>query len=90
LIGYDRYDTQTAVEAMNALYVDAGLLQDLFVPSVKLVGKTRVGSRTRRRYDAPQTMGAEPPYGARCAGPVHERHGSSTNPLRDGRPSAGV
>jgi hypothetical protein len=34
LIGYDRYDTQTAVEAMNALYVDAGLLQNLFVPSL--------------------------------------------------------
>ena len=55
LIGYDRYDTAAAVEAMNALYADAGVLQNLFLPSVKLVEKVRVGSRTRRRYDAPQT-----------------------------------
>lgn len=55
LIGYDRYDTRAAVDAMNALYADAGRLQNLFLPSVKLVEKVRVGSRTRRRYDAPQT-----------------------------------
>jgi len=55
LIGYDRYDTPTAVEAMNRLYADLRLLQNLFLPSVKLVTKTRVGARVRRRYDAPQT-----------------------------------
>jgi len=55
LIGYDRYDTPAAITAMNELYVDAGLLQNLFLPSVKLVKKTRVGSRVRRTYDAPQT-----------------------------------
>jgi len=55
LIGYDRYDTAAALDAINALYVDAGLLQNLFLPSVKLVKKTRVGSRVRRTYDAPQT-----------------------------------
>jgi hypothetical protein len=31
------------------------LFQTLFLPSVKLVGKLRVGSRLRRRYDAPRT-----------------------------------
>jgi hypothetical protein len=55
LIGYDRYDTAAGVEAMNDLYADAGRLQNLFLPSVKLVEKVRVGARTRRRYDAPQT-----------------------------------
>jgi hypothetical protein len=55
LIGYDRYDTAAAVDALNAVYVEAGLLQNLFLPSVKLVKKTRVGSRVRRTYDAPQT-----------------------------------
>jgi len=55
LIGYDRYDTAPAVEAMNRLYADLRLLQNLFLPSVKLVTKTRVGARLRRRYDAPQT-----------------------------------
>jgi len=31
------------------------LLQNLFLPSVKLVRKDRVGARVRRRYDAPRT-----------------------------------
>jgi hypothetical protein len=30
-------------------------LQNLFLPSVKLIGKERVGARLRRRYDAPRT-----------------------------------
>jgi hypothetical protein len=55
LIGYDRYDTVTAVEAMNRLYADLRVLQNLFLPSVKLLTKTRIGARLRRRYDAPQT-----------------------------------
>lgn len=42
--------------ALNALYThDLRLLQTLFLPSVKLVRKERVGARLRRRYDAPQT-----------------------------------
>lgn len=55
LLGYDRYDSVAAVDAINDLYEDVRLLQNLFLPSVKLVEKTRVGSRLRRRYDAPQT-----------------------------------
>ena len=56
LMGWVRYDTEQAVEAMNRLYRgDLRLLQNLFLPSVKLVGKERVGSRTRRRYDAAKT-----------------------------------
>src|SRR5262249_23606036 len=31
------------------------LFQNLFLPSVKLLGKERVGARLRRRYDAPRT-----------------------------------
>ena len=56
LMGWDRYDTEPAVAAMNGLYRgDLRLLQNLFLPSVKLVRKERVGSRTRRRYDAAKT-----------------------------------
>ena len=40
---------------MNAVYADLRLLQNLFLPSVKLVRKERVGARVRRRYDAPRT-----------------------------------
>ena len=41
---------------MNALYRhELRLFQNLFLPSVKLVRKERVGARLRRRYDTPRT-----------------------------------
>lgn len=55
LVGYVRYDSDAALAALNALYANLRLLQNLWLPSVKLVKKTRVGSRLRRQYDAPQT-----------------------------------
>ncbi len=55
LLGYLRYDTPEAVAAMNAVYADLRLLQNLFLPTVKLVRKERVGAKVRRVYDAPQT-----------------------------------
>ena len=55
LVGYVRYDSPAALEALNALYDDLRLLQNLWLPSVKLVKKMRVGSRLRRQYDAAQT-----------------------------------
>lgn len=55
LLGYVRYDSAPALTAMNALYEDLRLLQNLFLPSVKLIERHRVGARIRRRYDAPRT-----------------------------------
>jgi hypothetical protein len=56
LLGWVRYDTDTVLAAINELYSgDLRLLQNLFLPSVKLVQKKRVGSRVRRRYDEPRT-----------------------------------
>ena len=56
LVGYLRYDTPAAGAALNALYRhELRLFQNLFLPSVKLVRKERVGARLRRRYDAPRT-----------------------------------
>lgn len=54
-MGYLRYDTEAARTAMNAAYAELRLLQNLFLPSVKLQTKTRVGARLRRRHDRPQT-----------------------------------
>ena len=55
-LGYVRYDSVEAREAMNDLYrQELRRFQNLFLPSVKLAGKKRVGSRLRRRYEAPQT-----------------------------------
>jgi len=56
LFGYLRYDSEEALLKMNELHRgDLRLLQNLFLPSVKLVAKKRVGSRLRRFYDSPKT-----------------------------------
>ena len=56
LVGYVRYDSPAAVAALNALYQhELRLFQNLFLPSVKLVRKERVGARIHRVYDRPQT-----------------------------------
>jgi hypothetical protein len=56
LLGYARYDSAQAREAIQDLYRNQlRLFQNLFLPSVKLAAKVRVGSRYRRRYEAPRT-----------------------------------
>ncbi len=56
LLGWDRYDSAEAVEAINDLYRnELRLWLNLYLPSVQLVKKVRVGSKLRRVYDAPQT-----------------------------------
>jgi hypothetical protein len=56
LMGWERYDTHEAVEAMNDLYgQELRLWLNLFLPSVKLLKKVRVGSRVRRVYEKPRT-----------------------------------
>lgn len=56
LLGYVRYDSEAAREAINDLYGhELRLFQNLFLPSVKLARKERIGSRLRRRYAPPQT-----------------------------------
>ena len=56
LLGWERYDTHPAVEAINDLYRhELRLWLNLYLPSVKLVKKVRVGSKVRRVYDAPRT-----------------------------------
>jgi len=56
LIGWERFDTQKATDAINDLYGrEWRLMMNLFQPSVKLARKVRVGSRLTRKYDMPQT-----------------------------------
>jgi hypothetical protein len=55
VLGYVRYDSEPALAAINAVYANLRLLQNLFLPTVKLLTKERVGARVRRRYDRPQT-----------------------------------
>ena len=56
LIGYDRYDTQAAVDAMNDLYRNEWrLFCNLYLPSVKLAQKIRVGAKIKRVYSKAKT-----------------------------------
>lgn len=56
LFGWKRYDTKEIVQLMNDLYQnEIRWFMNLFTPSMKLVRKLRVGSRTKRIYDQPQT-----------------------------------
>ncbi len=56
LLGYERYDSDLALQAINDLYRnELRLMKNLFQPSVKLIKKIRVGSRLIRKYNNPQT-----------------------------------
>lgn len=56
IFGYDRYDTRTQLDMMNALYKgELCTMMNLFQPCVKLIRKERVGSRLRRYYDKART-----------------------------------
>ena len=56
IFGYERYDSKQALEAMNDLYRnELRIFQNLFLPSMKLLDKTRIGSKLKRRYDKPKT-----------------------------------
>jgi transposase InsO family protein len=56
LFGWQRLYEGHIAELMNDLYRnELRIWMNLFQPSVKLVEKQRVGSRTRRTYDRPQT-----------------------------------
>lgn len=56
LIGWHRYDTQAAVDALNDLYRnERSWLMNLFLPSVRLEKKIRRGSRIKRIYDDAKT-----------------------------------
>jgi transposase InsO family protein len=56
LLGWERYDTHEAIAAIHDLYRnELRLWLNLFLPSVKLLKKVRVGSKVRRVYDGPRT-----------------------------------
>ena len=56
LVGYERYDSPAVLEALNDLYChELRWFQNLFLPSVKLRRKVRMGSKLKRVYDSPQT-----------------------------------
>jgi len=55
LIGYDRYNSQVALEALNHVYDLTRLYVNFFQPVMKLYSKTRHGARVHKVYDVAQT-----------------------------------
>jgi hypothetical protein len=65
LVGWDRYDTPAAQYALNDLYAELRLFQNLFQPSMKSQRKERRGSSTGRpgarlHLQSPSTPGTGP------------------------------
>ena len=55
--GYDRLDNPKVVPLLNNLYTQEWrLFHNFFLPSVKLVAKERIASKTIRRYDSPKRL----------------------------------
>ncbi len=55
LIGYDRYDSKAALEALNRVYDLTRLYVNFFQPAMKLAHKSRHGARVYKVYDSAQT-----------------------------------
>jgi len=55
-LGYHRFDNPKAVPLMNDLYTSEWrLYHNFFCPSVKLLEKKRIASKTIKKYDRPKT-----------------------------------
>jgi len=55
-LGYHRFDKPDVVPLLNQLYKTAWrLFHNFFCPSVKLIEKKRIASKTVKRYDRPKT-----------------------------------
>lgn len=55
LLGYQRIENPTLVLPINRLYEAWDLLNNFFCPNLKLLSKTKIGSKYMRRYETPQT-----------------------------------
>jgi hypothetical protein len=55
-LGYARLDNPAIVPLLNDLYsAEWRLFHNFFCPSVKLIAKERIGSKTIKRHDSPKT-----------------------------------
>lgn len=54
-VGYMRFDTEEELELLKDLYTYLELQVNFFLPVMKCREKVRIGSKLRKRYDAPRT-----------------------------------
>jgi hypothetical protein len=50
-VGYLRYDTEEELRTLNELYRYLRLYTNFFQPTMKLIEKTRIGSKVTKKYD---------------------------------------
>lgn len=56
IFGYERIAQSDLVPLMNEIYVEFWCpLQNFFIPSMKILRKTRIGARIKKEYDQPRT-----------------------------------
>lgn len=56
-VGYQRYEGAKALETLNGIYDRLNLITNYFTPMLKMVDKSRTGSKVKKTYGRPQ-----PPY----------------------------
>ncbi|MDZ4178942.1 MAG: transposase family protein, partial [Coriobacteriia bacterium] len=54
-VGYARFDTPGELEVLKEIHALLRLHTNFFMPSAKLISKTRDGSKVTKRYDTPMT-----------------------------------
>ena len=54
-VGYLRHDTEEELLTLNELYRHLRLYTNFFQPTMKLIEKTRIGSKVIKKYDKPLT-----------------------------------
>ena len=57
VVGYYRFDTQQEYEALQNVYKHLCPLLNFYYPSMRIIGKIRIGPKVKKSYDAPK-----PPY----------------------------
>lgn len=55
VVGYDRIDTRAGLAWLNAVYDALDPYANLILPNLKVIGKSRHGSKIRKRYDTAKT-----------------------------------
>lgn len=55
IVGYDRYDQPAHIDWLNQVYALLDPYANLFLPTQKLLSRTREGGRLRRRFDTAAT-----------------------------------
>ena len=78
-VGYERYDTPEQLKLLNRLYTTVRYYGNFFLPVMKVVTKSRVGSKVSRTYDKPQTpyarVLASPDVADECKDLLQETYG---------------